>query len=207
MRQIALALALILTLPAPSLAAPVLKFDDPLSPGGNVSYSGTLGTPIVGTDIQFQTITGIGTPLNSGVQLSCVGFLLDFQTGGVTSEGPTTWNATGGGSLTITGAIPGLGLGAGTTLAIGSFANVPNPTVNGADTSAEFSGFGFDQKNETLADFYGLGPDFIFLSTEIALTTARIGGDGSFSATPNNSDFNNAALVPAPAGHVLMWLG
>lgn len=210
MRRVLLTTLAVLVLASPLFAAPVLKFDDPLNPGGLVSYDGTLGQPIVGTDIQFQTITGIGTPINSGVTLSCLGCLLDFTTGGVTAEGPSEWVALGGGTLTITGAIPALGLAAGTTLVSGSFLNAPlNPTVTAAGTSGEFTGFGEDTKHQTLAEFFGLGEDFVFLATEIALTTTRIDtSDGSFSATPNNSDFNNAAVgVTAPASMLLMLLG
>lgn len=188
--------------------APVLKFDDPIAPGGNVSYSGTLGDPIVGTSIPFQTITGLDTPLNSGVTLSCVGCLYNFETGGVTSEGPTTWEAAGGGFVRITGSIPALALPAGTLLASGDFSDVLNPEVNASGDSGEFSGFGFDTKHISLAEFYGLGPNFVFLSTEIALTTTRIGAEGDFSAIPNNSDFNNAALpVAAPASLLLLGVG
>ena len=210
MRRVLLTTLAVCLLVSPLFAAPVLKFDDPLNPGGLISYDGTLGQPIIGTDIQFQTITGIGTPLNSGVTLACLGCLLDFATGGVTAEGPSEWAALGGGTLSITGAIPALGLAAGTTLASGSFFDAPlNPTVTAAGTSGEFTGFGEDSKHETLADFFGLGDDFVFLATEIALTTTRIDvTDGSFSATPNNSDFNNAAVgVAAPASGLLMLLG
>jgi hypothetical protein len=210
MRRALLTLLAVLVLATPIMAAPVLKFDDPLNPGGLVSYNGTLGQPIVGADIQFQTITGLGTPLNSGVTLACVGCLLDFATGGVTTEGPSVWSALGGGTLTLTGAIPALGLAAGTTLVSGAFSGAPlNPTVTAAGTSGEFTGFGEDTKHETLAAFFGLGEDFVFLATEIALTTTRINpDDGSFSAIPNNSDFNNASVVvSAPGAGLLLLLG
>lgn len=212
-RFILAALAAVALITADAAAAPVLKFDDPVSPGGTVAHSGVIGDPITGTAIQFQTIQGIDTPLNAGVTLTCVGCLLNFTTGGVTTEGPTVWTAAGGGSLTITGAVPGLGLGAGTLLAEGDFSDSPSTTVVASGTSGTFFGFGEDTKNETLASFFGLGPDFVFLSTEIALTTTRIGASGGFAnpgqfeATPNNSDFNNASVVPLPSALMLLGSG
>ena len=188
-------------------AVPQLKFDDPITPGGTIAYNGTLGTPITGTAIQFQSIQGIDTPLNAGVTLTCVGCLLTFTTGGVTSEGPTVWTASGGGSLSITGAVPGVGLGAGSTLATGSFSGT-NPTVIASGTSGTFTAGGLDIKNTTLTNFFGLGANFSFLSTEIALGTTTIGANGSFTATATNSDFNNtSAAVPTPSTLLLLLSG
>ena len=215
MKRVLLSLLSLLVFAAPAAAAPVLKFDDPIVTGGIVAHAGVLGLPITGTGIPFQSITGLDTPLNSGVTLACIGCLLNFQTGGVTQEGPTAWIGGAGGFLALVGAVPGLGLGAGTLLASGDFLGGPlAPTVNATGTSGTFTGFGFDTKHSTLASFFGLGPDFVFLSTEIALTTTRIGAGGGFalpgqfSATPNNSDFNNASReVPGPATLLLVGAG
>ena len=196
-------------------AVPVLKFDDPFVTGGTVAHSGVLGQPITGSNIPFQSITGLATPQNNLVTLACVGCLLNFATGGVTQEGPSEWIGGAGGFLQLVGAVPALGLPAGTVLASGDFLGGPlSPTVNATGTSGTFAGFGLDTKHATLAEFFGLGPDFVFLSTEIALTTTRVGVGGGFalpgqfSATPNNSDFNNAAReVPLPATLVLVGAG
>ena len=49
------------------------------------------------------------TPANSGVVLPCVACSLDFTTGANISEGPS-WSWAGGGTFTLTGDIPLLGL-------------------------------------------------------------------------------------------------
>src|SRR6266568_4842574 len=70
---------------------------------GTLSYAGGIA-PLIGTDIQVDTITGVSTPLQSGTTLTCTGTVLtgcdlDFTTG--PSTGLWTWGA--GGFITITG--------------------------------------------------------------------------------------------------------
>jgi hypothetical protein len=200
-------------------AVPQLKFDDPTDPGGNFTYSGTLGTPIVGTDIQFQSIQGIDTPLNSGATLFCLGdCLLDFTTGGVDTNGPVIWRAEGGGTLTIAGTLLAQdpdgagpftlfpGTGGLVDLASGSFAgDALRPLVIGSGANGTFTGVGIDIKHQSLLDYFGLGQGFTFLSTEIALGEFNNVG-AAFNATPTNSDFNNVA-TPVPNPSALLLLG
>jgi hypothetical protein len=191
----------------PSLAhAAILKFDDPTLPGGSVSYDGA-GGPAIGTDILFQSIQGLDTPANNLVTLQCVGCTLDFTTGANLTEGPALWNFDDGGTITLTGAVPALGLPAGTVLLSGTFAGTPNE-ITGGDSFGLFAAVGTDIKNTTLASFFGLGPDFTFGTTSIQTTTLVDPVTGAFSGSVVNADLNNTqAVVPAPMTALLVGLG
>jgi hypothetical protein len=198
-------LVALLTLGVTTAQAAILKFDDPTLPGGNVTYDGAGGAAI-GTDILIQSIQGLGTPANDGVTLTCTGCTLDFTTGLNVSEGPVLWNFGPGGSITLTGAVPALGLPAGTVLLSGVFAGTPNEII-GSDTFGLFAAVGTDTKHETLATFFGLGPDFTFGTTSIQ-TTTTVGADGSFAGVVVNADLNNTqAVVPTPMTALLVGLG
>jgi hypothetical protein len=199
-------LAALLLLSATTVQAAILKFDDPVIPGGTVTYDG-IGGPAIGDDILLQSIQGLGTPLNDGVTLDCVGCLLDFTTGANISEGPALWNFGPGGTITLTGAVPALGLPAGTLLLSGTFSGTPNE-ITGGDGFGLFAAVGSDDKNATLAAFFGLNPlDFTFGTTSIQ-TDTTVGANGSFSGTVVNADLNNTqAVVPGPATGLLVGLG
>ena len=86
-RTLVVVLTMALLLPVVANAVPNLKFDDGTTPGGTVSYNGA-GGPAVGANIIFTTITGLETPANAGVTLTCTGCLMNFTTGNNLSEGP-----------------------------------------------------------------------------------------------------------------------
>jgi hypothetical protein len=193
----------------PSLAAalPSIVLDTvPGGAGGTLTYDG-LGGPAVGTDIQFVEIVGIESPLNSGVVLDCVDCVLNFVTGPNLLEGPPQYTWAGGGTITLTGDVPALGLD-DVLLLSGSFVATPNtPGLAASGNSALFLAIGTDTKHEALAGFYGFGPDnWNFASTEIALGTFTLGESGAFSAIPNQADLINAA-VPEPATLLLIGSG
>jgi len=188
-----------------SAQANQLKFDDPLGAAGNVSYDG-IGGSAVGTDIVFQSITGVGTPLNAGNTLACVNCLLNFSTGSNTSESPSyTWN--GGGSIELVGSLDaGAGVFFTGTILEGSFTSA-NAAGLGTGSGA-FIGIGLDTKAGALLAYYGLqNLTFEFVNTEIALAGCTpSGGDGGFSCTVSNSDLNNT-VVPEPGTLALLGLG
>jgi hypothetical protein len=186
--------------------AAILKFDDPVTPGGTVSYDG-LGGAALGDTILLQSIQGLGTPANDGVTLTCDGCALNFTTGANISEGPTLWNFGPGGTVTVTGAVPALGLPAGTLLLSGSFSGTPNEITAG-DGFGLFAALGTDVKNEDLAAFFGLDPlGFTFATTNIQ-TATTVGANGSFTGTVVNADLNNTqAAVPNPSALGLLGLG
>ncbi len=176
MKKVLVVLALLLV-PGIALAVPTITFDTtPGGAGGTLTYDGA-GGPLVGTGIVFVDILGVDTPANSGDLMDCVGCSLAFTTGANLQEGPPQWTWAGGGSFTLTGSVPDLGLPAGTALLSGSFTGTPNtPGLAGTDSSALFISLGADTKNEVLAAHYGLpaGP-FVFANTEIALGTFVLG--------------------------------
>jgi hypothetical protein len=192
-----LGVAFMVALPMSAGADPILKFDDPTAPGGTVSYAGTGGAAI-GTNILFQSIQGLDTPANADVTLTCVGCVLNFQTGPNISEGTLgglPWLFAGGGNITIVGSIPTLGIGPGTTLLAGSFSGV---SVEAAASSSfgQFTGAGFDTKHPLLATFYGLAASFQFANTAIQASITENGNTGSFSGTVVNADLNNMGATP-----------
>jgi hypothetical protein len=192
-------------------AAPVLKFDDPTSPGGTVAWPGA--GPITGTDIQFQSILGLGTPLNAGVVLDCVGCLLDFTTGAATvtttPSGALLITADPGALIVLTGAVPALGIPAGTTLLSGTFTGTPTELIGPGQEFGLFLGGGPDVKDATLASFFGLDPlSFTFGTTSIQSVLGTVDDvTGAFSGAVVNADLNNTAVVPNPLSLVLLGVG
>lgn len=204
-----LAALLVLFTAAPTAAVPTITFDTvPDGAGGTITYDGA-GGPAVGQGIVFVNVQGLDTPLNSGAVLSCVSCALAFTTGANQDETPPGWSWAGGGTITLTGTIPAIGINAPTDLLTGSFIETANtPGLASTGPSAIFLAFGFDTKDATLAAFYGLGPDFAFANTEIALDTFSADPvTNAFVAIPNQADIINAAQVPGPIPLVLLGLG
>jgi hypothetical protein len=193
--------AIALVLPVFASAEPVLKFDDPLGPGGMVTYEGG-GGPAIGTNLLFQSILGLGTPANDMVELTCLGCVMNFETGPNTGEavGGSLWFFAGGGEITIVGAIPELGIGPGTTILSGTFTGTQVQQMTGGGF-AQFAGQGVGTKHSQLAAFYGLAPQFGFGTTAIQMALQN-GGEDSFSGTVENTDLNNTAETPVPPAQI-----
>jgi hypothetical protein len=200
--------AVLVLCPSLAFALPSLVFDTtPGGAGGTVTYDGA-GGPAVGANIQFVNIVGVDSPLNAGVVLDCVDCLLAFTTGANTLEGPPQYTWAGGGTFTLTGDVPALGLD-DVVLLTGSFTGTPNtPGLAASSTSALFIALGIDTKNLTLANYYGFAADgWAFANTEIALNTFTAGPDGAFTAIPNQADLINVAAIPEPATVALLGTG
>jgi hypothetical protein len=201
-----LAILALLTLPGIALALPAIVFDTvPGGAGGTITYDGA-GGPAVGTAIKFVDISGLDTPLNNGAVLDCVDCLLSFTTGANVTEGPT-YQWAGGGSFTLVGDVPSLGLD-DAILLTGTFTSTPNtPGLAAVGDTGLFLAVGTDTKNEVLAGFFGLGPNnFLFANTEIALGTLTSDASGAFTAIPNQADLINAA-IPEPGTLILLGSG
>ena len=188
-------------------ATPILSFDDDTGvQNGTLSYDGT-GGALVGSGIDFYSILGDDTPANNGAVLDCVGCELNFTSGANTLEGPSLWAFNGGGTLTITGTVmDGATVVASGTLVSGSF-NQVYVASNGLDDGLlVMSGFGFDEKDADLLDYFGLTDQtFHFASTDISVGNVAYNGIGGFDATVTNADFDNT--VPEPAISALLGLG
>lgn len=186
-------------------ALPILSFDDDTaSQNGVVSYDGA-GGALVGSGIDFVSVTGFDTPSNSGVALTCELCVLDFETGANISEGPGLWEFAGGGSLTITGTVKnGAVVIASGTLVTGIF---DSAIAFGGGSTLTFAGLGTDIKNRSLIEFFGLtGVDFAFASTDISLGGVIIDPiTQGFTANVTNADLDNT--VPEPSMIALMSLG
>jgi hypothetical protein len=171
---------------------------------GTVSWGGGFA-PLVGAGIDFYTIDGTGTPLNSGLlgALDCVGCVLSFETGAYSGSGGL-FDA--GGFFTVTGqAFDGGNLIATGTLLDGIFTDtVSGPLFAGlGDTSGIFLGFGTDTKHQGLVDYFGLTSNtFAFANTEIALGTCS-----NNSCVVTNADIDNLNTVPIAGTWALMPLG
>lgn len=169
---------------------------------GTISYDGA-GGALIGSGIDFNSVLGENTPSNSGAVLSCVGCELNFSTGAYSSTLGNTLFFGSSGTFTVTGELfDGATSVADGTLVSGSFVDSPNAIVFSG--SALFAGFGEDEKNQDLLDFYGItATDFTFASTGIALGTCGAQGTGGFVCDVQNADLVNASVVPVPAA---AWL-
>lgn len=194
----------------PAHAVPEIEFDDVDTQGGTLSYDGTAAGLLEGDSILFDQIRGIDTPDNAGAILDCVGCELNFTTGSfisiTTIGGLDIYTFNAGGSYTITGSVDyGAGPVGPSTLVSGSFTEAVVVTV--ANNAATVSGFGTDVKDQTLIDFFGLGPNFIFVQTNIASTLTSVDPiTGAFVGNVTNADFENMP-VPEPATLGLLGVG
>jgi hypothetical protein len=190
-------------------AGPVLKFDDPLAPGGTVTWTGP-GAGIVGSDIQFQSILGIDTPENAGVFLDCVGCAMNFLTGPATAQpagGGILITAATGGTLGVTGGVPARGVADGSVLVAGTFADNPDQAIGPGAEVGLFGGAGpLATFEHAIASFYGLGGQFGFATTDIQAIGAFDPATGVFTGEVVNADLNVIAPVAVRAPWTLALL-
>lgn len=128
---------------------------------GNITYDGS-GGALTGTNVVVDSVTGIATPFNSGINFACAGCFLNFTSGANISEpvsSPATWTFAGGStnSFQVFGAVPNAGITTTSLLLSGSLQAV---TLTKLSTHSDFAIMIspiIDSKHPLLLDFF-LGP-------------------------------------------------
>jgi len=188
-RFIALAGMVVGLAAAPAKANAVLDFSTGLAgSGGTITKSGGI---ITGTNILIDLLTVVGAPHNNG------NWNVDGAGSGLTGSAALLNFTTGpnGGSFSIVGNIPGLGITSNIPLVMsGTFNKV---TYNSA--AGFFSGGGFDVKSPVLLAALGLPSDTKF---------AFFGFSSFFGPRHEviSTDFKNTT-VPEPGSLVLLGTG
>lgn len=150
---------------------PYLDFGiDSIHSPARIWYDGG-NTPLYGEGISVDYVTGVNTPLNSGIKLNIIGGTLNFQSGNLISYGPAYWEFGSGGTIELTGGLDlnnsgdiDLSEPSGTLLS-GTF----NTAVVGAIQMSPMLYFGVaigsieDNKSPALLDYYGLPKDLPYL--------------------------------------------
>lgn len=209
----------------PVQAAPFLTFEQTIATfgTGTLSYDGA-GGPLVGEDIGFSLVSGVGTPFlgtllcgtTDGVLFTFSPCLLKFETGDLDTDTPTelTWNGNPAlGSFQVIGGLvddttmtqisP-----AGSVLLDGLIQAVSLEFKGGGQWEAGLGGI--DIKDEGLVEFFygeGASTDFRYVNSELVIS--GIGGSGSasdgFDADVSQADLVNS--TPEPGSALLMLLG
>ncbi len=201
-----IAVLLLSLLPAAALGDPVLDFNIVPSASAVIQYSGGATDPLTGEDLTVGTITGMLTPLHNYVAMSCIGCEVNFTTGGFTGMNGSDYTFAGGGSITVTGSVPDLNLGAGTVLLSGSFTGAKVTQWAGSTFNVIVSGF-VDTKDPDLVAYYGLPTGIPYIGNmNLSFTMQGLEGGGFVSDPSGSGDIFNTP-TPEPTTALLMGLG
>ena len=160
---ICLVTALVLSLSSTPLQADaILDFNLTSPTTGTISYAGG-ANPLVGSNISVDSVVGLGTSANDGVVRSLFSARLNFTTGNLIGFTSTTWDFSGGGSISLVGGVdlnndgdttdPG-DIPNGTLLLVGAFDSAA-VVKSGGSFRVAISAF-TDTKNDALLAFYNL---------------------------------------------------
>jgi len=210
---LSLALALIGVMSIGSAIADVeLDFTVPGQQPANafMSYAGG-SAGLVGDHIVISEVEGIGgTPLNDEVTLPITSGVLTFDTGAFAGYAANEWDFGAGGSITLTGNIPSLGISG--ILMSGTFESMEVYKLGNTKFAIAGSLF-YDTKNPVLTGYYGLPsymPDgqtlYPYLgSFNISFNLGSYTPGGAFSSNGVQSgDVKNDPAIPEPVT-LLLW--
>jgi hypothetical protein len=188
---------------------------DQLNNSGTISYDGTAGGVLVGTDIVFESIQGVGT--DNDVTIDCTGCVLNFTTGAIISVAGGEYEFAPGGTFTVVGSSVLAGIPAGSVLLSGVWTgNISVDIDQGTLDSLILTGEGLDSKHEDLLDFFFNDPPghWAYVDSTIQITndpTGIVVGPGTaFTAdisVGGNADLVNSSFVPEPGSALLLLLG
>lgn len=190
-------------------SAATIEFDQQGLSGGTLSYAGGIGSTLVGTNIDFGSVSVSGTSKDGIYQ--CQGCVLNFETSGSTAElgaagpVPAIVAFAAGGTFVLTGTILDAALNpintASNILLTGTFTGTP--LLQDVGNNVQFSSGGVDTKNEEFLAFLGIGLNaFTFANSEIS-GASDFGTGFSLNNVPvEDADLTNTT-VPEPSTMLL----
>jgi hypothetical protein len=177
-------------------ADPLLDFNmNAIHPAGaSISYAGG-ANPLVGVNIGEDDVTGIDTPLNSGVTLPCPApdCILSFTTGNLTGSDANNWFFGGGGTIDV--------VFDSTTVLSGTF-NSASVAAVGGDFKVLIADF-IDWKQPELLAYYGLPEVPYHGGMNLSFTAPGSPGDAFTSTLVLSGDLVNTP-VPEPSSILLL---
>jgi len=200
-KHIAIATTMTIAMAASAGAATIIDFrNGPASAGGSITWD---GTNVFGSNLPIGAVEVFDAPLNNGVYAVTGGIV---QPSG--SYGDLDFN-TSTGAVTLSGCIPGLGVG---TIGAGGACLAAVPLLGGTITGFEVDGpdgtlnfSGFDTKFPSLLSAIGLSPTTPFAVDTFALLTGSLSPGGP-AVSSISTDVRNTA-VPEPATMILLGTG
>ena len=205
-----LAVMAVMLTPVPSHAVPEVDFGIVAPTTGTISYNG-LGGPLVGSNISVDVLVGLSTSLNDGVMVSCLGCMLNFMTGPVTTTTSTSWEFGGGvdsyitivGGLDFPDATPDIPTG--TLLLSGGFGTAK--VLKFGSTFKIAGGSFMDDKHPAIVEFYGFDPLASFVGGFNISFNAAGSPPGTFTSTNLYSGDVDNQQQPVPEPSTMLLLG
>jgi PEP-CTERM motif len=191
-----------------------LSFNLNAQPGeGRIAYAGG-AAPLVGGNLGVLTVKGLDTPNSHDEALAVEKGTLNFSTGAFTNATPANpgvtssaqnWNFAPGGSLTVSGGIPSLGIADGTPLLTGAFTDSTFVRSLGVADLKVQGGAVFNVVNSQLAAYFGMPTGASAYVGGLSTMFAAAGtAPGAFSSSGYTSGQITTTPVPEPTTFVVL---